>query len=462
MLPERRSKGNSLHPLIAGAVAGVLLLGWLAGCAANARPPTATATVGPSPLPSVRPQLDSTAQPVSTGGAGSASTVGVIQLTWWMPDFMAPSANDGGPLLAKFIKDFEKAQGGKVRVVPVVKASHGRGGLLDLMLAAQPVAPDVLPDLVALDTEDVGPAAAAGLLQPLDGLVDPAALNGFYPFAKQAGSFNGHYLAAPFIADVEHVIYNRAHLPTPPATWADLRPGTVTYLFPAGVSQQPTDASTSEIVQSTFVSQYLSAGGAIDQGTRQLVLDETPLERVLTFYSEARALGVLPANAAQMGSLDDSFMAYADNAVLMADVSARSYLAGRDKLKDTDFARQPGWNGAAVPVASGWALGILTNDPARQRAAADWIAWLLAPDRLGAWSQAAGWLPAKPAAWSAWGNSNYYGFLQSELAAAVPEPAGLSDPQQAAQLDKAVLAVLNNNADPADAARAVMTPQPTQ
>ncbi len=142
----------------------------------------------------------------------------------------------------------------------------------------------------------------------------------------------------------------------------------------------------------------------------------------------------------------------------MADVSARRYLAGLGSLKNSDYAAAPGWQGPAAPIASGWALGILASDPARQRAAADLVAWLLAPDRLGAWSRAAGWLPASTGGWTGWGNSAYYDFLQGQLRSAVLSPAGFADPQAGSQLQKAISGVLQDDLAPADALRGLATP----
>ena len=53
----------------------------------------------------------------------------------------------------------------------VVKQDRGPGGLLDLLRAASPVAPDVLPDIIALDNSDLETAARSGLIQPIGPLL---------------------------------------------------------------------------------------------------------------------------------------------------------------------------------------------------------------------------------------------------------------------------------------------------
>jgi ABC-type glycerol-3-phosphate transport system substrate-binding protein len=188
-------------------------------------------------------------------------------------------------------------------------------------------------------------------------------------------------------------------------------------------------------------------------------LQEGALQRLFLLYGQAKAAGVFPATLLETASLEDCWTAYSEGRVAIANVSARRYLASRDTLKNTGYGAPPGWNGPAVPVASGWAVAILTTDPVRQRAAAAWIDWLTSTDRLSAWTQAAGWLPATQRAWAGWGSSAYYEFLQGQLAVAVPRPTGLSDPEAVAQLQKGIDAVLREDATPADAARMVLTPE---
>jgi sn-glycerol 3-phosphate transport system substrate-binding protein len=126
--------------------------------------------------------------------------------------------------------------------------------------------------------------------------------------------------------------------------------------------------------------------------------------------------------------------------------------------QDTGFAALPGWGGPAAPIPSGWALAVVASDPARRGAAAEFIAWLLAPERAGAWAQGAGWLPTTPAGLATWGADPYYDFLGQQLAGAVSLPAGSDYPQTAVRLQKAVIAVLKDNANPREAADTAINP----
>jgi ABC-type glycerol-3-phosphate transport system substrate-binding protein len=483
MTPRRPAMIRLIAPLL-----GLCLLAWLAGCtprgvvptlgatqtapaagastasAAHATPAAAqkpTHAASPPVAVAATPLAESTAAPQDDFAVTSTAPITdtTIILNWWTPEFISPKATQpAGPLLTRYLAEFEQAQQGKVRVRPVLKAKYGKGGLLDLMRTGQTVAPSILPDVIALDTAELEQAAASGLLQPLDALLDPALVKDLYPFARQAGEFDGHLLAVQFVADLDHVVYNRAQVGAPPQTWAGLMANKITYLFPAGNPQPASAAGLAEDVQPVFLSQYLSAGGVIKTDTRQLTWQEAPLLRVLAFYNDIERAGLLPAKALDTTSPEEAWTLYAQGAVSMTTVSARQYLAGQESLPNSGFAPLPGWSGPATPIARGWALAITTADPARQRAAAALIEWLLSPERAGGWAQAAGWLPVIPLSRNQWGTTPYHDFLLEQLALAVSHPIGSTYPQTASQMRKAMLAVLKDHVSPEQAIQSINGP----
>lgn len=422
----------------------------LAGCRTSE---TSSPTVVPSPTPSRTPTR--TVAPVPTPTTTPSSSV--ITLTWWLPEFLSPKApQPAGPMLAGYLTDFAAATGGKVQVLPVVKARTGKGSVLDYLRTAPPVAPAILPDIVALDVGDLEQVAALKLLQPLDALLPAQTLAGLYPFARSAGRFNNQQLAVQLIADIEHVAYNRSIVVEPPQTWAGLAAQRIFYAFPLVHATAPTGAM--DDLEPGFIGQYLSAGATFDPQTRHLTVQEQPLLRVLTFYGEARAAGRLPDAFLRATDDGQTWTTFAGGQAQMVLISARRYLLARDTLKDVSFAAPPGWSAPAPAPASGWALAVITSDPVRQRAAADLIAWLLGPERLGPWSQATGWLPTSPAALATWGATPYHEFLDQRLAQAVSRPIGSDYPQVASRINRAIAAVLQGTSSPAEATQAALGP----
>ncbi|MCX7706897.1 MAG: extracellular solute-binding protein [Anaerolineae bacterium] len=355
------------------------------------------------------------------------------------------------------LRDFERTYAGQVQVNVVPKARYGRGGLLDLLRAAQPVAPAVLPDLVLLDIFELEQAVSTGLLQPLDQLLTEEVLQGLYPFARTAGRFQGRLLAVQYVADLEHIIFLSNVVPNPPQTWDDLlRSSATSYLFPLGVPQPGANTSRFRNLQCVQLSHYLSAGAGLNPSTRQLTLEETPLLRLLTFYETAADAGLLPPNALEINSTEMVWNIFAQGRIPLAQVTARQYLAGGSAAGTVGYAATPGWAGPAVPVASGWALAIVTTNPRRQQLATDLIAWLLEPERAGAMARATGWLPTSPTALDTWGEQPYYAFLDQQLARAVNPPVGPEYAQTSSQLQKAVIAVLAEGVSPRDATAAAL------
>ena len=382
-----------------------------------------------------------------------------MTLTWWVPEFLSPKApQPAGPLLAEQLTGFEASQDGKVRVAVVPKARYGKGGLLDFLRTAQPVAPAVLPDLVALDVSELEAAAAAGLLQPLDGLLDKSLTDSLYPFAISAGKFGDRLLAVQYAADLDHLAYRQDQVETPPPTWAALLEAKDPYLLPVGNPQPGAAGQSFGGLQYLFISQYLSAGANYDPAARILSVEGKPLQRMLDFYDAAGKTGVLPPAAKELADTDAVWNAFAQGAAPLADVSARRYLTEGVNHKDTSYAETAGWAGPVTPIAGGWALAITATDPARQQAAAALIARLLEPENSGRLAAAGGWLPTSPTALQTWDANPYHKFLDARLASAINPPAGSDSAQAAARIRKALDSVIKGESDPAAAVEAAINP----
>jgi ABC-type glycerol-3-phosphate transport system substrate-binding protein len=294
------------------------------------------------------------------------------------------------------------------------------------------------------------------LIQPLDELLYEGITGNLYSFARVAGQFDGKLIAIQYVADLEHIAYLTSQVQSPSDNWSKLLDARIPYLFPLAAPQPSSSASQLESVQHAVLSQYISTGATVDPATRQPLLEYDPLVRLLDFYRIAYDDGVLPPGALDLSELDAVWGVYVQGKVPIAYVSARRYLAEREALRGSGFAAAPGWAGPVVPIASGWAFAVVTTDPERQRAAADLIAWLLQPENAGAWSLAAGWLPASPEALDQWGRVSYYEFLDTQLRVATSHPIGEGNAQNAARLQSAILAVLQDGLSPAEAAQAAL------
>lgn len=430
---------RTVFALAAALIFAVLVL---TACNLLARPTptTATPTIA-SPTPS--PQATSPA--VSPTPTQPATTTLVL---WTTEDF-APSADTpGGEVLAQQLAAFETTHP-DVTIDVVLKKPYGKGGILDFLMTSSAAAPSILPDVVVIDTLELGTAARAGLVQPLDNLVSAELKEDLFPCAVQAGQVGGQLVGLQFEADVEHLAYNLAKLETPPLTWTEVLTPDITYIFPAG--------GRDGMVNDAFLIQYYGAGGQLFNEMGQPALDQEILAAVLGFYRDGAAMGVIPPDALGYKSIADCWPVYLSAQVTLSNVDSDRYLADRDILLSTGFAPIPTRDGKPVTISRGWAWAVVTQDPERQILATRLLEWLLSPANNAAWNQATGHLPTRRSAFEHLDQEDeYVPFAYQQMENARPYPAALGYEQMSRALQQAVQDVLGGQMTPDAAAAAVM------
>ncbi len=164
-----------------------------------------------------------------------------ITLTLWLPTLFLPQqGNAAYNVMQHQLAAFSQSPDGVPTHVEV-KQDRGPGGLLDLLRTASPVAPSILPDIIALDSSDLETAARAGLIQPLDTLVPADVINDHFPFAHDLVTINGETFGLIYSADLEHLIAVGSD--TPPANWIELLSTKQRYVFaPYDGSKNVSDA----------------------------------------------------------------------------------------------------------------------------------------------------------------------------------------------------------------------------
>jgi len=430
---------NSRHSRVSWPMALAMAIALVGPLVSSCRPP------GSSP-PSATPS-DASGSPGTelTGEAVEPAPTIVpipsagITLTWWTSEFFSPMAGgNSGEILAEQVAGFVAANP-DIGLQPILKAAHGKGGILDFLSTAKAGAPSILPDVVTIDSTDLPAAVQNKLLQPLDGLLSSELREDLFPFALSVGQFEGQWYAVQFEADVEHLVYRTDKVRQAPITWEELLSGTATYIFAA--------AGRQELINDASIIQYLGAGGRFDPGTRTLPLDEEPLRELLAFYQQGVERGLIPAEVLTFDSVEACWPAYLSEEADMSNALASRYLGERTSVADTAFAASPTRDGRTLTTSRGWALALVATDAAHQAASVQFIEWLLAPERSAAWSQAAGRLPTRNSALDLWGSEDdYYTFLRSQLQAAVFRPSGGDSIDTSRRLQQAVRAVLSGAA----------------
>ena len=413
--------------------------------------PTPTLTASPAAT-ALTPSPAEPSQTPTPGGAVFAT--GPITLTVWTIQEFAPSdTSPGGRLLLDQLLAFDRSHP-DINLDVVVKRASGPGGIDDYLNIASQVAPSVLPDVAVMDRSTMLTAASlqrvddnqVGLVYPLDDLLLPETIDDLLPIARDMGTIDGQLMGAPFMLDLEHVVYNSAILTdTAPLDWQAILDSGGPYVFPAGV-----DAP----VDSTLL-HYVAAGGALydSNGLPHLELD--PLTEVFRFYQRGDQDHVIPVAALQALSLEESWNAYRNGNVLISHVLASDYMGGREDLLNSAVAPIPGPEGPGVTFASGWLYTICNPDPTSQRLAAELLSWLLAGDNLGVWSYASQWLPSTESAFAVWPvGDDYVEFAHKQLDSSIVHPDTSYMLAVQTPLSSSVRDVLLGNASPAAAAAA--------
>ncbi len=411
-----------------GVISGLVLL-LLAACVAPAPSPI------PSPLPT-EPLPSPTPTPPLPGPL-------INILTLWLPEDLSPYRDGGGAdLLAGRLADFGVAHP-DLQVQVIVKKSRGRGGVLDFLRTASVAAPSILPDLVVLDEADLPVAVQAGLLQPMDGCIPPDLEADLFPFAIGLGRVGDATFGLPLAAELQHLAYSPALLPSPPASWSDVLSTGLPLCFPAAGENGVAD-------DFTFV-QYLGAGGRLMDEEGNPMLEEGPLTAVLDFYVQATAAGVISPPVVLSAGTDEECWAHFQQERGMTVVDSRRFWT------EWEGAAEPGpiptRDGRPVALAEGWVLALVTTNPEQQQRAMALAAWLLDPSWYGTWTRSTGYLPVTRSGLEGWTVSEEQReVLMAVLAGARPIPPRSVRERVGPLLQSAIEAVLQGRQSPAEAA----------
>ncbi|HFD40158.1 MAG TPA: extracellular solute-binding protein, partial [Anaerolineae bacterium] len=372
-----------------------------------------------------------------------------ITLTIWTTERFSPTqAITSGQILAEQARLFE-ANHPDVRLRFVLKKPQGKGGILDYLLTTNAVVPDLLPDLVFLDMDDLGTVVQAGLLQPLGDVLPPDLTGDLYPLAQQAGTVDGQLYGLQYLADLEHLVYNTGKMTAAPASWPGVLSNPGPYLFPAG--------GQAGLVNDAFLIQYLAVHPWSPEQDEPF-LDKESLIAVLQYYQDGVTRGIFPGDILNYQTADDCWRAYLAGEAALSHVRASRYLAERGRSQSTAPAPIPAIDGPAAAIGQGWGLALVTSDPGRQALAVELMLQLMDPATNAAWNRAAGFLPTRQTALVEWDLADgYTQFIDQQLQTARPHPPVANYTQIAAALQTAVESVLTGAATPEEAAEQVVS-----
>jgi ABC-type glycerol-3-phosphate transport system substrate-binding protein len=440
MSHAQQHPGPGLNP---GRTVPVMAAVWLAGCLgaslSNAPPPSATAT---PPAPTL---AAATTPTLSGPPVEAAPGLDVTTLTVWMPEGFEPGEKSAaGKALAEQVLAFDEARP-DIQVDFYPKRVRGAGGITAYLRSAPPVAPGVLPDLTLLDRDSLADMSREKLLVPIGTLVDPAVVEGLYPVARAVGTIDGDLTGLPYLLEMDHAVYRLSAFRKPPVSYQMVLDDRQPISAPAGASN---DVAPVALVE------YLAEGGTLQDESGKPALNTAALITVLTYYDNARKLGVFENGNFQFTSAEDSWVAFRDQDSNLALVTSTVYLSHFTGASDAGLMPPPTAAGTPFTLVRGWSWAIITHDPVRQAAAMALVNFLMNPVTQGRYSEAAGWLPSQPGALAVWAQDDggYQAFAGQMLDSGQAMPDVATRSIVAGAVQDAFEAVLLTGVPPADAA----------
>jgi multiple sugar transport system substrate-binding protein len=406
-----------------------------------------TPTPGPQPLRTATPpKVTPTSGIVLPGPTATPAAVipAAAALQVWLPPEFAPSGTGlGSDVLAAQLAQFQQTHP-NLKVEVRVKAASGTGGLLHSLVAAYNVAPAILPNLIALNGEDLAAAAAAGLIIPLDTFFPSQTLEDYYPFAQALSRReNGERVGLPFAADAQVLVYNANFYAASPLAWNSVTTGT--FIFPGG-----------DLMALTVLDEYLALGGTLADSTGKLTLKVDLLAQALTFFQAARDIGILPMSTLAYADATATWQGFRDGRATLAVTSARQFLSGYERAASAAGTLIPAPGGQPLALARGWSWAIVNTQPERHADAAVMLSWLTDPAQLSAWTQAAGVLPTRSSVLAGWTSSPRAVFAGEVMAKAQIAPSDAVLTRVGPPVQQALTDVLNDRATALSAATSVV------
>lgn len=350
-----------------------------------------------TPAPAITPDI-----PISPSITETMTT-----LTIWMPVELWTASESGQATFLSQIDTYRTTHPDlTIKVEP--KSVTGQGSILSYLRTGRTVAPDILPDLVALPSDQLGTAFAEQLIVNLDSYLPPTLFEDVFPAGRALTEFEGQTIGYPIgLTRPLHLVYNTAvFTDTVPATWeAFIELPEQTFVFPAAGSAGAT----------LLLELYLAAGGTLVNDAGQTSLQLAPLILALEQLKNGRDNNFILPNSSDTTTLEESWQLFQNGNASFAQTDSRNYLINRIENEPMGPAAIPGIEEHLTPLVSGWAWAISTTDSAKRPLAADLLSFLVDIPNLGEWSRQSNLLPARQEALFFWPEEDTYVLFASEM-----------------------------------------------
>ncbi len=386
------------------------------------------AAASPTPTPSATPNIP------------------VVQnrrlIVWIPPQFDPAAATTAGNLFLSRLDEFiERRPQTEIQVR--IKPTTGDFGILESLQVTDSVAPLIMPDLVALPRSLVEQAFEAGLILTLDGYTELIEENDWYDYALDLALINDEIAGIPFAGDLMVLAYKDDTEDVPLPDWDAVITAQKTLAFPAS---DPRGLVTLAL--------YHSVSGEMPGTNEEVLIQGESLLEVFTYYQDAQAAGVMPYWLTQFETDEQAWESYQDRQSTMA-ITWSSILLTAESA-NTSLAAIPTKEANPFSYASGWVWCVVPSNIETEQEAVELIEFLTESSYLNTWGVEAGYLPVRPSGLDSWSETPFYSTLQQLLPAAVLLPGNDLLDDLGPEIRDAVVSVLKDQVEPADALSALL------
>ena len=364
--------------------------------------PTETPTITPEPIP----QAGATPNPEDNSVVFTDTIT--TTLTVWIPPGIYNATEAGTAVLESQLQTFQNTHP-DITLVYEAKAVSGQGSILNYLRTGKNVAPNILPDLVAIPADQLNAGFNEDLFYSLNGLISSEELQDLYPAGLDIAVQEEQTRGYPFImTDLPLLAFNNeVYTDTATTNWNNF------ITLPEQHFAFPANGTSGATLALQF---YFAAGGSLTNEAGQQELQLEPLVTALQQFENGRQNEFIVSQSSNIVTLQDSWQLLENGTVTFVQTSGNQYLAKRNEEFPISPQAIPGIGEPLTPLVRGWVWAISTADPAKQELAAELIKLLTQSENLGEWSLASNHLPSRRSALNSWpAEDDYVPFVQEQL-----------------------------------------------
>jgi hypothetical protein len=310
---------------------------------------------------------------------------------WLPPEFDPEEDNAAAALLKARLERF--ARNNRIEIDVRLKNPSGSSNVIESLIATNGAAPENLPAVVLLRKQDLDAAHARGLVYVNEALQTLSGDTDWYSFAREAVSHENTSFGIGLLGDPMILAYQSRLESIPENNWFALPKSPVRFGFAADDSQGR-----------FMLLLYLASNGETRDAQNQLILQKEPLTQALQVLADMQSARNLSPAVLQMQTPSAVWQSFAawnlETAAMPASVVLKA-LSG-----DTTGQPELLFTPVDFTLTESWTLALAHPDSAQQELGTKLIQDLTETNFLAKWSEALGYVPARPTALGAWTNVN--------------------------------------------------------